>query len=75
MHLQILKDGNGNNTGIFVPINDWQLIKREYPEIEELIAELPIWEQNLIDDRLDIIAHNPERIIDGAKFIASLKNK
>jgi hypothetical protein len=75
MKLQILQDNSGKEAGVFLPIEDWNLIKRDYPEIEELISEIPIWEQNLIDNRLDQIAQNSERILDGEKLIEALKNK
>lgn len=62
MKLQILKDHYGNPTGVYVPMEDWTLIKKNYPDIESLENNLPQWEKDLIDDRLEIIAKNPERL-------------
>ena len=62
MNLQIIKDGRGNNTGVFIPMDDWDLIKSTYPDINNLTSELPQWQKDLIDLRLDAIAANPKRI-------------
>jgi hypothetical protein len=62
MNLQILQDNFGNQTGVFVPIADWDLIKNNYPDIENLENDLPQWEKNLIDQRLDNYKKNPQNI-------------
>jgi hypothetical protein len=38
MQLQIIKDGYGNNTGVFVPMNDWDTITQKHQDLKELIA-------------------------------------
>jgi len=37
MSLQIIQDGNGNNTGIFVPMNDWNTITQKHEDLKELV--------------------------------------
>ncbi|MCU0374954.1 MAG: addiction module protein [Chitinophagaceae bacterium] len=75
MKLQILQDGKGKNTGVFIPIEDWALIKEQYPDIENADSELPQWEKELIDNRLDTIAKNPERLKSGEQLLKILKEK
>jgi hypothetical protein len=41
MQLQIIKDGYGNNTGIFVPMNDWDTITQKHQDLKALIAIEP----------------------------------
>ncbi len=41
MQLQIIKDGHGNNTGIFVPMNDWETITQKHQDLKALIMEEP----------------------------------
>jgi hypothetical protein len=36
-------------TGVYVPLEDWTLIKRIIPDIENL-EDMVLWEQDLIDD-------------------------
>lgn len=35
--LQIIKDGYGNNTGVFVPINEWQNIVLKHQDLKILV--------------------------------------
>jgi len=39
MQLQIIKDRNGNNTGVFVPMNDWNTIVQKHADLKTLIPE------------------------------------
>ncbi|MCF2447569.1 addiction module component CHP02574 family protein [Dyadobacter sp. CY345] len=59
MKLQVIQDSSGKNTGVFIPIDDWTLIKSVYPDIETLNQELPKWQKEIIDLRLDKIEKNP----------------
>jgi hypothetical protein len=34
MGLQIIKGGNGEPTGVFIPINDWEAMKNEYQNLQ-----------------------------------------
>ncbi|WP_310560152.1 addiction module protein [Flavobacterium sp.] len=75
MKLQVLKDNFGNQTGVYVPIEDWTLIKNNYPDIENLEQDLPQWEKDLIDRRLEAIAENPERLKPIESLLEELKRK
>ena len=61
MNLQILQDSNGNNTGVYIPPKDWELIKMKYPDIEEITEDIPNWQKKIIKERLEILSKNPER--------------
>ena len=37
MRLQIIQDGYGQNTGIFIPINDWLAIIQKYQGLKALV--------------------------------------
>lgn len=62
MNLQILKDNLGNQTGVFVPMEDWKIIKNNYPDIETIDSDLSQAEKDFIDARLDIANKYPERL-------------
>ena len=68
MVAQYTYDAGGNPIGVFIPIHDWNRIAEKYPDIEEL----PQWEKNLIDQRLDFIKRHPEQLIPIEDFIAEL---
>jgi hypothetical protein len=75
MKLQVLRDNFGNQTGVYVPMEDWNLIKNNYPDIENLEQDLPQWEKDLIDSRLEAIAKNPERLKPIESLFEELKRK
>ena len=62
MKLQVLQDNLGNEMGVYLPMEDWTLIKNNYPDIETVGQDLPQWERDLIDKRLNGIQANPKRL-------------
>lgn len=62
MRLQVIQDSNGKNTGVFITMEDWALIKTNYPDIDNLDTDIPSWQKQLLDKRLDTIAKNPNSI-------------
>ena len=47
MGLQVIQDSKGKATGIFIPINEWKRLKKQYKELETLEFEEPAKEQLL----------------------------
>lgn len=37
MRLQVIQDGQGQNTGVFVPINDWNTIIQKHQDLKKLV--------------------------------------
>jgi adenine-specific DNA glycosylase len=37
MQLQVLKDGNGNNSGIFINMADWEKITQKHADLKKLV--------------------------------------
>ena len=62
MKLQILQDSNGKDSGVYIPSKQWNLIKQQYPDIEEISNEIPDWQKELLTSRLETIAKNPESV-------------
>ena len=75
MKLQVLRDNSGNQTGVYIPMEDWTLIKNNYPDIENLDQDIPQWEKDLIDGRMEAIAKNPEQIKPIGGLFEELKRK
>lgn len=65
---QYTYDSNGNPIGVFIPINDWNVITEKYSGIEDV----PDWEKKLIDKRLDFIKQHPDQLVPIEDFIAEL---
>ena len=36
MKLQVIQDGEGNATGVYIPINEWEELKKQYKDLESL---------------------------------------
>lgn len=47
MRLQIIQDSKGNATGVYIPINEWAALKKQYRDLEALEYEEPTKEQIL----------------------------
>ena len=41
MKLQVIQDGDGNNAGVFVPINDWVALTQKHEDLKELVNIVP----------------------------------
>ncbi len=41
MKLQVIQDSKGKATGVFIPINEWKELKKQYVELEALEHEEP----------------------------------
>ena len=75
MKLQVLQDNQGNQTGVYIPLEDWTMIKNNYPDIETIDQDLPQWEKDLIDNRLNSIANNPQRLRPINELLEELNRK
>lgn len=71
MPAQYTYDANGNPVGVFIPINDWNSITEKYSDIEDI----PEWEKNLIDQRLEYIKNHRDQLIPIEDFIAELDKR
>lgn len=38
MKIQVLQDGFGNNTGVYIPMNDWKIICQRHIDLKELVV-------------------------------------
>ena len=59
---QIVKDQQGTPMGVFIPIQSWNNLIVQYPDIATLDTDLPQWEKDFIDKRLDVAQRYPERL-------------
>jgi hypothetical protein len=79
MSLQYIHDTNGKTTGVFIPIDDWQLLKEKYSELQvEEIQEqtgLEAWQKEIIDERLRDYLTNPNDVVDFNLTLKDIQNK
>jgi len=79
MTLQFIRDNQGNTTGVYIPIEDWQDLKRKYQDLqkEEVQAaeELADWQKQVLDQRLSDYYNNPDHISDFDQTIDDLEKR
>lgn len=77
MTLQFIHDNRGNTTGVFIPIEEWQLLKTKYTDLQKEEAEnsieLPPWQKQIIDERLNDYYNNPSDVADFNKTIDDIE--
>jgi hypothetical protein len=59
MNLQYISDSKGQTTGVFIPINEWNDLKKKYKDIEQEDIDIPEWHKDLVRKRLDDYKKNP----------------
>lgn len=66
MNLQYITDNNGKTTGVFIPIQDWEELKKEIKglnEKEEQLMQIPEWHKNIVRERMEKYQKNPDRVL------------
>jgi hypothetical protein len=63
MSLQYLSNKKGQVTAVQVPIKEWEMLKSKYPDLDAVETDLPDWQKELIDTRLNSIKENPDRVL------------
>ena len=79
MSLQIIQDGHGNTTGVYIPIEDWRELKAKYSglnaEEEAGEYELAEWQKTILDKRLKDLEENPNDVKDISETLRLLAKK
>lgn len=64
MNLQYISDSKGQTTGVFIPINEWNNLKKKYKDIEQEEVSVPDWHKELVIKRLEDYKQNPGSAMD-----------
>ena len=64
MSLQYISDSNGKTTGIFIPIDEWNEMKKKYNEIEKEEIVIPSWHIDAVRERVVDYNKNPSQVTD-----------
>ncbi len=64
MNLQYISDSKGQTTGVFIPINEWNELKKKYKKIEQEEIRAPEWHKDLVLKRLEDYKQNPGSAMD-----------
>jgi hypothetical protein len=75
MNLHYISDCEGQITGLFIPIDEWNYLKSKYKEIEKEEITIPDWHKNLVKERLNEYTKNPASALDFETEIDELKKE
>ncbi len=64
MNLQYISDGEGETTGVFIPIKEWNILRKKYKGIEQEVDDIPQWHKDLVRERLAKYEKNPGSSLD-----------
>ncbi len=68
---QFTYDNKGNAVGVFLPIEDWNQLKKNLPAT----SELPQWQKDILDHRMMLIQQNPDSGMPLEDFIAEMEKE
>lgn len=71
MNIQYISDNTGKTTGVFIPISEWNKLKEQYKNIEQI--SIPDWQINEVRKRLKDFKNNPDQAIDFDTFMDDLE--
>ena len=64
MNLQFIADSNGNTTGVYIPIKDWDKLKTKFKDLEQDEILIPEEHKRIVRQRIEESNKNPERLLD-----------
>ena len=56
---QYTYDNTGKAIGVFLPIDDWNDLKKKYNDFDN---ELPLWQKEILDKRMELLSQNPSEV-------------
>ena len=59
MSLQYITDSEGKATGVFIPIDEWDKLKKRIDGYVEDEAEIPEWQKNVVRERMESYKKSP----------------
>ena len=64
MNLQFISDSEGQTTGVYIPINEWNALKRKFKDIELEEFDIPTWQMDEVRERMEEYKSNPDQALD-----------
>jgi hypothetical protein len=75
MSLQYISDSNGLTTGIFIPIDEWNEMKKVYNGIDKIEFEIPEWQKNIVRERLEEYRKDPFQAFDADSSLDEIEKE
>jgi hypothetical protein len=75
MNLQYISDGEGETTGVFIPIKEWNELRKKFKGIEQEVGDIPGWHKDVVRERLAGYEKNPGSALDFDDSIDNIENE
>jgi hypothetical protein len=63
MNLQYITDSNGQTTGVFIPIQEWNYLKSKFREIDQEGSNVPEWHKEIVRKRMELYKNDPTQAV------------
>jgi len=73
--VQYISDSSGKTTGVFIPIDEWVVLKKQYGVEGEELGDVPDWQREEVDKRLTSYLSNPSRVSDFDQSIREIERE
>ncbi len=74
MNLQYISDSEGQTTGVFIPIKEWNKLRKKINLTEKELEEMPPWHKNVVKERLAEYKKNPGSALDFKSSMDEIEN-
>jgi hypothetical protein len=64
MNLQYITDSNGQTTGVFIPIKEWNDLKDKFRDIDQEGTDVPEWHKEIVRKRMEHYKNDPGQAMD-----------
>ena len=64
MNVQFISDSNGETTGVYIPIQEWNELKSKFKGIELEEINIPDWHKEIVRERMADFKNNPQQAVD-----------
>ena len=64
MNLQYITDSNGQTTGVFIPIKEWNDLKDKFQDIDQEGTDVPEWHKEIVRKRMELYKNDPGQAMD-----------
>lgn len=64
MNVQYISDSNGQTTGVFIPIREWNDLLIKYKGIVQEDFDIPDWHKEIVLKRIEDFKQNPNLMVD-----------
>lgn len=64
MTLQFILDNKGKTTGVFIPINEWENLKKTVKKVtkQDIEIDIPDWQKTELQGRIKHFRKNPKQV-------------